>query len=311
MPRGSTGYRSNEFYEYRSPDGQTYVLNDLGVRVVTMLDGLGMPTFEYRTSRGPYQDGETVKGMSLRPRVIQLMHRRETNSRDAYWDARDDILDIFRPNRQIDSRMRPGRFTVTKWDGTQRALDVYPEQGPSMPMALGSEGWDDFAITDTIRLIAMDPVWYDPTIRTGTFKDNCSQLVFPITFPITFCTSYIYETWTINYPGTWKSYPTITLTGPMRRAEFTNTDLDLTITYTAPIAEGTTVTIELTPTYKRAYDQAGTNMIGALTGDVGTFRIEALGMVSGGINRILVDVWDAVFPTASAVVSYYDRYIGI
>ena len=66
-----------EFDEYVSPDDETYKFRD-GIQkfVLSGTNGLGLPRINYRTQRGPFQNGQTVLGFTLEPRILTLVHRR-------------------------------------------------------------------------------------------------------------------------------------------------------------------------------------------------------------------------------------------
>ena len=163
-----------------------YILNatKLKERVIISEEGLGMPSIEYVTQRGPFQHGESMVDYFLHPRIIQYIIRHKYCNYQAYINGRYELLDQLRPNKAP-----VGTFGVLKRhypDGSRRYIKVMIEEGPGFAPHRG--GWDEWAYDETIRFIAHDPIWYDPTYRVVTLADGTltAHLIFPITFPILF-----------------------------------------------------------------------------------------------------------------------------
>ena len=141
-----------EFDVYEAPDGTEYSLDNWGNTFLLSKSGEGMPPIEYRVVRGPFQHGETVQDYVLRPRIIQYVVRISQRSRQSYWDEREKILNVFRPNRQFAGELNPGKLKKYLKDGTQRALDVFIDQG--LEFSENNDGWDEWGSTEAIRFIA-------------------------------------------------------------------------------------------------------------------------------------------------------------
>lgn len=196
-------------------DGNLLIFNDEIVKC-TAYGGFGAPPTDYQTRRGYKQDGATEVGFTLSPRTISLnIYRVATCDRQAYWDNRLAIHEFFRPNRN-----GPMTLTLRTPNGDMRSLIIRAEPGFVLP-PVNTNNWD---IQEDLDFIAFDPVWF----ATGATEYELTaetqvQLVFPITFPIVFGTSDRWlTTGTITYEGTWRSFPTITLTGPYTRAQILN-----------------------------------------------------------------------------------------
>lgn len=82
-------------------------------RMLRSYSGFGLAPLHFIVQRGPYQDGDTALDMRLDPRVIQLVIAEPLFRRMDYWDRRNDLLDLLRPNRSFDGVVRP--LIYQKW----------------------------------------------------------------------------------------------------------------------------------------------------------------------------------------------------
>jgi len=82
-------------------------------RMLRSYAGFGLAPLHFIVQRGPYQDGDTALDMRLDPRVIQLVIAEPLFRRMDYWDRRNDLLDLLRPNRSFDGTVRP--LIYQKW----------------------------------------------------------------------------------------------------------------------------------------------------------------------------------------------------
>lgn len=306
-----------ESYMFIAEDGHKYRLSLVsGVRAVLTEEGTGMPPIEYITERAPYQHGESIKDYFLRPRIVQYLYRQKYCSREAYWDGRNSLLDALRPNRGVQGVLR-----TIRPQGVKRDLTVTILEGPKFE-ARSLNKWDEWAIQEVLRFIAHDPVYFDPTLQTETFGPcgsavgfpytfpfpfgtNECQLIFPITFPITFEPFAIPDT--LTNAGTWETFPTITITGPSLNVRIYNDTtgqvLEL-IGYNSPV--GDTVTFDLTFATKTITNTAGENLVQYLSDDS---DLSTFSLVPGENDiRVLIGSHSTV---TFATFSWYNRYLGI
>lgn len=299
-----------ETLQYITPDGATYQLHAPNVRAVLSDDGTGMPPIEYVTQRGPRQHGESLVNYFLKPRIVQVILRSQGCSRDAYWNARAEILDNLRPNRQTNpDALVTGKLRKVRFDGVVRDIDCLIAEGPKFsPRQLKT--WDEFSWTEALRFIAFNPIAYDPTVRTLTYSVLSGQLTFPITFPITFTSNV--STSNITYLGTWVEYPTFVITGPISNPAIENLSTGEILRFeNTVLAAGETITIDLSYGVKSAVKNDGTNMVGFLSADsdLGDFHLAPHPEVSGGINQIQITSSGGGGATG-IVMTYKHRYIG-
>lgn len=300
-----------EFDSYITPDGRLYPLTAPEIRWVRSIEGTGMPPIEYITQRGPFQHGETVLGHRLRPRVIQMHIRQNFRSRDEYYNGRLQILDVLRPNRVGET----GTLRKSFKNGSKIDIDVMIQQGPNFQPQAADE-WDAWSFDEIIRFIAYNPVFYNPYMQTHEFINsdiddtNLTQLVFPITYPITFHRSGHGLTsegnLTVPYAGTWVEYPTIALIGPLGNPVYIeNVTTGELLRYNRVVDAGETVTIELTYGIKTIESSSGLNVMPFLdeNSDLGSFHLEP------GDNTFLIGAIG--FNALSGLeLRYHDRFIG-
>lgn len=284
---------------YITPDGLE--LRFVSPWFILQEDGFGMPPIEYVTQRGPFQHGETVKEMWLRPRTIQILVRREACNRPEYATLRDSLIDYLRPNRG-GHVVTPGLLRKYKANGGVREWFVYPTEGPSFP-SHEPDKWDQWAIQDTIRFTAYDPVARDPTPHTLTYAaTGGTASTFPITFPLSFAS--FGSSGPLAYAGTWDTFPTVVINGPATGALIRNltTNEELNLSYAIP--SGRVVTITLDYGNKKVLLDDGTNLIGYMTtgSAVGTFHLQP------GLNDLQIYA-SGTSAITSIILSWYDRYI--
>lgn len=317
---------SIEFSHYITPDGNIYRF-DTHDKFLMTFTGLGMPPIEYITQRGPFQHGETAIDYRLMPRVIQLTHRRNANCRNDYWNARSDLINFLRPNRQAFGEFSPGQLRKILPDGSIRDIDVMIEQGPIFTPRDTSR-WDEFGFMESLRFIAFDPTFYDPTQVTATWSLSTSdQLVFntvggaldTLVFRLDgvgdgllFGTDIIDNDLTVNYTGTWLSLPTVEIDGPISGFIITNVTTGEFIRLNYVVPAGRTVTITLDYGNKTVEDDLGTNLIGTVSSDsdLSTFHIAPDPEATDGTNVFSV-LGGGTDGNTEVRLLYYTRYIGI
>lgn len=313
-----------EFDEYITPDGLVYNFHN-GVDMFLMsFEGHGMPPIDYITQQGPLQHGETVIDYRLQKRVLQYVIRKNGNCRWDYWDNRANLLNMLRPNRQTPTTIAPGH--LRKRVGTmQRQIDVFIESGPIFAPR-STDDYDEFGITEALRFVASDPTFYDPTLVTmGWALTEQNHLVFPVTlipysgYPVDtgqdmiFGTNMIGEDSTVLYVGTWLSYPTITIVGPVAGPIIQNLTTGKKIQLLYSVSGGETVTISLPYGDKHVENQAGVNLTGTVSddSDLAEFAIEPDPVTPGGLNTIRVIGGNAIIGTTIISLDFLTRFIGI
>lgn len=300
-----------EYVEYITPDGQTFQF-DTSTRWVMSEEGTGLPEISYITQRGPEQHGSTVIDFRLEPRVVQLVVREDTCNRWNYWSARRNLLNYIRPNRKTLLTPLTGRLRKYFPDGTKLDLNVVIESGPKFT-AKSNNIWDEWAYQETLRFIAYDPVYFDPNqiCVVWTVYDT-NQLEFPIEFPILFGGNILYNILNVNYPGTWETFPTIEVYGPLQGILLENITTGKFIKILHVVSIGEVVTIYLQYGNKRIFSSMAGDITGTVTedSDLLSFSIVPDPEAPGGVNQISVKGISADPLVTSVRMSYYVRYIG-
>jgi hypothetical protein len=303
-----------EFTSYITPDGEEYQF-DTNVRFLLSEEGLGMPGIEYITQKGPFQHGETLIDFRLSPRIIQMLIRNNGCSRDEYWANRRLMMNMLRPNRQLTGSMSPGVLRKKFSDGSVRDIQVLVESGPVFS-AKNLNSWDEWGIQESIRFVAFDPTFYDPVIKSvnsgNVVVSDPNNWVLSFSFAMIFGTSLVISLSSVTYNGTWSSFPTITLEGPMNNFSIQNSSTGELIEYTRNILAGEIVVISLEFGNKTVTDGTGNNLIGFISpeSDLETFHIAPDPEVPGGVNDIYVNAVSLTIESR-VTISYYERFIGI
>lgn len=272
-------------------------------------EGFGMPPIEYVTQRGPFQHGESLRDYFLRPRILQLAIRRNMCSRDAYWTKRLELLDILRPNRVNSACAIQGTLRRITSSGQTYDLDVVVTEGPGF--AQSNDRWDMWSYQEVIRFIANDPTFYNPVAKSVSFTLAPNSIVFgnvqpPANTVFGWVFGYANNIVNVINYGSWITYPTIIVNGPMNSFSIVNNTTGKHIALAYDIPTGYYVQIGLT--YGRKYVQlnTGVDLIGSVSGDLATFRLEP------GNNEIEVRGVDYDPLLAPQVtMSYNERFIGI
>ena len=312
---GSNQQAGTISYISPSPENRVYELitpHNPG-RWVISFSGFGTPPIEYITQRGPFQHGETVKDFFLRPRVIQMLLRQNFRDRDAWWDGRAAILNEIRPNRQASATaVVPGILRMVKTDGSVIDLNVFIQEGPRFEPRQSSQ-WDEWSFQEVLRFVAHDPVAFTPTRVDFLFTIVLdTDLVFPITFPITFGSGEIDLTPNINYTGTWLSLPIIVIEGPIEEFRLDNLTTGEKLELSINVAAGRIVTIDTTEGVKTVTDDLGNNLLGILTpdSDLATFHIAPDPEAPLGVNAMRLQGKHPTHET-SVEIRYFTRWFGI
>lgn len=270
---------------------------------------LGAPPTEYITRRGYKQNGSTEVDFLLQSRNISVeIFRGKACDRQTYWDNRVALHEFLRPNRN-----GPITFTLRTPNGNLRSIIVRADPGMIFPATEQSN--NNWALQEQMDFIAFDPVFF-ASGQTVLVLSAASQLqlIFPITFPITFGTSDEFlTTGVIAYAGTWKSYPIITLDGPYTRAVIINQQTGVQIFMSVAILAGEQRIIDLTPGAQSITDQDGDNKfsdLGAGTNLI-DFAILPDPEVAGGDQEITIQLVDGVAGISGATIAYYERFFGL
>lgn len=268
----------------------------------------GAPPVNFLTRQGYKQHGVTEVDFFLEPRTISIsLWRRAACSRQEYWDNRAELLDLLRHNRG-----GPLTLTLRTPGGDQRALIARADPGLVFPPNVTDNHWQ---VEETLDFIAFDPIWFDPaTVELTPASSNDQNLVFPITFPIIFGTAgLLFSSGNLAYAGTWRSYPTLILTGPYQSARIEQQTLGVVIDLTVAISANQTRTIVLTPGSQSVTDQDGQNAFSELgpKSNLIDFYLAPDPEAPGGVNVIQAQLFGGTAGVSAFEMDYNTRYFGI
>jgi hypothetical protein len=290
----------------------TYDLTDPSTFAMLGYEGTGMAPVRNVLQRSPFQDGATHVLRRLEARRVQL----------AIWAVAADVPTLMAANQTLLAAFKPTvapfnlRVTHSSTDAVPvdvvRQLDCHYDG----ELSLGSQQHRGFSQVAGVTLMAPDPTWYDPTAVELNFTTAGGDgFTVPMPVPHFVGASIIGGTVTVTYAGTWKTYPIITVTGPIVDCVITNHTTDEKLDFTGQtLAAGEQYVIDLRPGYKTIRDENGDNALpnGILTADsdLGTWHIAADPEVANGENDISVA---GTGTTGSTTVEfeYYNRYTGI
>lgn len=288
-----------------APDGEIFEFATDTVRGV--FSNFGSPPFNHITRQGYLQDGTTylTSVASERTISVELVQQPLAGGRDEYWAQRQELLKFFRVNRG-----GLYQFIVQLPDETQYALDVMPDPGLTFAQVSSERG----VIQETVLLKAFNPSWYSPASidleLTGTVD---TDLVFPITFPIQFGLAGIrFNTGALNYQGTWKSYPVITMTGPYLSVTIKLQPQNKILQLNVAIAVGDVRIINTNPENLTIEDAAGVSKFAELA--IGADAVTSFFIdpePPGAGQTIEIIMFHGTQGVSACDLSYNTRYIGI
>lgn len=324
-----TPTRERERIIYIRPDiagTKKYLLHAPPSRSVMSEEGFGTPPLEYVTDRAPFQHGESVRSFNLRPRVIQLAIMQNFRNREDYWNGRAQLTEMLRPVALQAgthtsgvlggipmvvpslSPNRRGKLLCYLGNGKKRQIDVLLESGPGFAPPQG--GWREWSFTEVLRFIAHDPTWYDPTERILSLEaTGTSDIVFPITFPITFSGSG--ASGAAVYLGDWPSAPVIIAWGQFSQVKVENLSTGKQVTLIANIAGTHGAVFDF---YNKTVTRSdGVNLLGYVTddSDLTDFLLQPDPIVPGGINNIALTLEGYIPFNRPHFVSWRDRFMAI
>ena len=287
--------KNYEAIQFITADGVTYELHDPPERYIMTMEGWGEPPLELETSRGSYQHGEFVTAYRLIPRRIIMLLRLSANSRDQYWEYRNNLSEILRLGRTDPNNPTLSSLRWILSNGNIRQLDGMISRGAVYNK--NAAVWDEWGATEEIHFTAYIPIIYDPTQLTATLSGYNASAT---------------QTTTITYTGTWEEFPVIVVTGPGDGFYIKNTDTGFEIDYNFAIAAGETVTFDLRTNYKTVTSSVHGNVVGKVAqgNGLGRLSIQQNPLVTNGANDFTTTIDSGTVATQVAI-NYYNRYEAI
>lgn len=285
-------------------NGVTYPLDDGTYCYWVGDDGLGMAPMHRLSERGPLQHGDTDRGYRLDPRMIRLVLDIVATTRASLFSKRTSLMGILSP---VNSNVI---LQLALDSGTYRINTNYVAQ-----MAMPSSerlGWNQTVVVD---LKANDPTWYKSTGDSLSFSlaAGGDSLEVPTEIPMVVGGSTINTITSATNNGSFYTYPTIRITGPIQNCVITNSTSGDKLDFTGTtISGGDYYDINLRYGYKTVTNAAGTNKIADLTSDsdLATWNLLPDPDAVDGINSIQV-TGIAASEETNVYLHWYERYIGL
>lgn len=267
--------------------------------------GFGMPEVSRVTQQGAFQEGVTDLGYNIGGKTITLTLLINGTDKANYRYIRQLTAMFFRP-----------RKTALTLRFTDDLLQVY-EIGVHYLKGLEYDSSDRHAFMQKIAIVlfAPNPFWYNPTQQVFVYGVGgaAGNFSFPITFPVTFGVSTLNQDKIIEYNGSWKAYPTITINGPIVNPVITNTSTDEKLDFTGlTLNSGESIVINTDYGYKTVTKNDGSNLISSLStdSDLATFHIASDDEVIDARNNINV-TGSGINSSTEIYIRYYENFIAI
>lgn len=212
------------------------------------ISGIGLPAITRDLRKLTNLEGALDYGYKLEPREI-LLNLYYTASTAADADQRRDLIcRIFRPFKD------PLKLRVTRDDGDVRQINVHTLGMVDLPSSQ-RVGYDQ---AFSVRLLAPDPIWYDPNYKVFTFAPAFSG-----------------HTLDLNYTAHWEEYPVIKIYGAVTNFFYTTSLVvpsgsESYSLFLANVPAGDVWTFDLRHGYKTLKDSAGNSKLGTL--DINTYN---------------------------------------
>ena len=270
-------------------------------------DGVGLPPLHRITERGPQQHGDSDQGFRLDPRIVTLLLRLSPPS---MLVKRDALMAYFKPrDTAISLRWTRDDLAVRQLDCHYVAqlglsLDAKYRYLMKVPAQFKSAG----SLSDNAAFY--DPVWQSVIFAIAGGAD---ALEIPLEIPFGIGASLLDVSQPIAYPGTWRAYPLITVTGPVTSLVITNNATGEKLDWGAnAIAGGAQRIVDLRYARKTVVDGSGVDKFSELTSDsnAATWHLAEDPDAPGGVN--VVHVTGTGITAATAVsIQYLTRYISL
>lgn len=279
-------------------------LDDGTLALLAGHDGWGMAPARRLNRRGPLQHGVTDRGFRLDPRIGTLVFQLNTTDLGAMYEKRAAILALFKPQNNP-------KLKWTLPNGQVRQIDCFYNGDMTL-------GWDPnkwAAQRLAVSLTCPDPTFYDPNLVNLPFGISGGGTGWAIPWAIgwNIGQSTIDHAFGLTYQGTFESYPTIKIQGPLTNPIIRNETLGLKLDFTGvTLGVSDYYIVDCRYGYKTVVDQTGANKISTLTtdSDLTTFRIADDPEAPGGYNTLRVTGTGATAVT-QVYIQFYTRYIGL
>lgn len=282
-------------YSITNSKGKTILLND-GYLNITSFGSLGSPNFEYQNFTGYLQDGFNVIGYRLTEKTLSLNIAIDLLDIRRLSTERDNLYKFFSPE------CNPFTFSITSTNNVTKYID-----GLYIQNILSSEYTPNSPVINENVIFNCSKPYWKSNLKTISKVDNTNpQLVFPITFPISFGVSGKIYNFSASNNSSYKVYPIITLTGEYSLAEIQDVNKNIKIYLEVGITTGTKRILTLEPSSLSFVDAFGVskfNEIG-INSNLSNFFTEPYSNININVTLFGIDAF------TDAQISYNETYLG-
>jgi hypothetical protein len=261
----------------------------------------GLAPLHRITQRGPFQEGDSEIDFRLDPRILSLPIVVPASNIEEHLDRRARLLQVFKPGND-------GAILSLDWNNNNRAIYVTVVGGLSM-----DTDSKDFTIRTVVQLRAADPTWLDINGSTEVISSQVfgTPTPYPKPYGVPYGSDSINKITAITYDGSWITYPTIVCIGPATNLTLVDAMGNI-IQFSAVIAIGEIIYIDLSAGQKTVYDNNGVNRFAdlSISSDLVYWALFPDPTVAFGINNISVSATGTNANTEISLV-YNKRYIGV
>lgn len=292
-----------DLHKIVTSDGEVLNVQDGMVRfVINDPEPLGFPPVEPVVNKHYQYRGETYDGFNLDARDLIVQVRFQGCSRSQMLAFREQLVRVLTPYRGLVT------YTIGR-EGVLRSITGLVTD-LQLPGSTESK-WDQWGISDRFTIHCFDPVWFNPITSVNALVQTSSpQLVFPITFPITFGAEGFWNTLAVTYRGDFPTKPTIRLTGAATYLEVVHVELGHVLAWSFPVESGATVVFDLEN--DTIQDLVGNDLYRFLepSTDLENLAIYPIPVVAGGVNTLEVRV-NGTDGNTAVQINFNERYLGI
>uniref|UniRef100_A0A6M3J3J5 Putative tail protein n=1 Tax=viral metagenome TaxID=1070528 RepID=A0A6M3J3J5_9ZZZZ len=273
------------------------------------INGVNLPSTKDRTTRSPFQAGDTYLGAMTEPRVIDITLVVKGRTRGELGQMRRHLAS------RVNAKATPLQFRALLEDGARFRLRNVSCIGP-IQGAISYEG-DALAQKLGLRLVAHDTIWYSDELHTVTLEaGETEQLTFPVTLGpggnLFFGAYAVTGLVDLHNQGDWDAAPFIRIPVPVDNPKIINQTTHETIALQYSVSAGEIVYIDTTPGARRVYNNYGVDLKKYLLGgDFATFHLEPDSIVAPNGHNFLVLLGATPGILIQGSVSWYDRFTSI
>lgn len=219
-------------FKYVNGNGETFQLSNTGDYFILSWWGFGDLPVEHKTSKAPYQDGETLIDTYYGKRDFGISFTIVGNSRQQIFDRRLTV------SKHFNAKLGIGYFEWTQSNGsTIYRIDCIPSKVTFADGNGQGASWQDVII----EFMAPNPFWYNPTVINSILVGFSGGLSFPFSFPISFGT--VTSQITVNNSGDVDTPVVLSFVGEIEDPVLENVTTGESMTISKNIPSGSTLII--------------------------------------------------------------------